>query len=43
MTMEARGEPTKAPAEAAQAAKGVDGIPKKSGVSLRSPVEEIGL
>ena len=34
------GTPTEAPAEAAE---DVDGKPKKSGVSSRSPMEEIGL
>jgi len=41
--MEACGAPTEAPAEGAEAAKGVDGMPTKSGVSSRSLTEEIRL
>ena len=37
------GVPTEAPVEAAEAAEDVDGKPEKSGVSSRSPTEEIGL
>ena len=35
------GAPTEAPA--AKAAKNIDGMPEKSGVSLRSQTEKIGL
>ena len=32
-----------APAEAAEAAEDVDGMPDRGGVSFRSPIEKIGL